>query len=177
MYPLSRRALAEFIGTLALIFVGAGSILSDRLTGGGVSLVGIALAHGLTIAVMVSAFGHISGGHLNPAVTLGAVFARKISPGDALVYGLSQLAGGVTGAFLLTLVFDPATRQAANLGTPGLAAGVTASAGLACSRSWRRSSSRSWCVRPPSTDGAPSRSSRDFRSGSWSRSTSSRAVR
>jgi len=130
MYPLSRRALAEFIGTLALIFVGAGSILSDRLTGGEVSLVGIALAHGLTIAVMVSAFGHISGGHLNPAVTLGALIARKISPGDALVYGLSQLAGGVTGAFLLTLVFDPATRQAANLGTPGLAAGVTASAGL-----------------------------------------------
>jgi aquaporin TIP len=130
MYPLSRRALAEFIGTLALIFVGAGSILSDRLTGGGVSLVGIALAHGLTIAVMASAFGHISGGHLNPAVTVGAFFARTISPGDAVVYWISQLAGGVTGAVLLTLVFDPATRQAVNLGTPGLGAGVSVQQGL-----------------------------------------------
>ncbi len=130
MYPLSRRAVAEFIGTMALIFVGAGSILSDRLAGGGVSLVGIALAHGLTIAVMASAFGHISGGHLNPAVTVGAFFARKISAGDAAVYWISQLAGAVTGAVLLTLVFDPATRQAANLGTPGLGAGVTVAQGL-----------------------------------------------
>ncbi len=110
MYPLSRRALAEFIGTLALIFVGAGSILSDRLAGGGVSLVGIALAHGLTIAVMASAFGQ--------------------SPGDAVVYWISQLAGGVTGAALLTLVFDPATRLAANLGTPGLGPGVLVPQGL-----------------------------------------------
>lgn len=130
MYPLSRRALAEFIGTLALIFIGAGSILSDRLAGGDVTLVGIALAHGLTIAVMVSAFGHISGAHLNPAVTVGALVANKISPVDAAVYWISQLAGGVSGALLLTLVFDPATRQAANLGTPGLGAGVTVGQGL-----------------------------------------------
>lgn len=131
MYPLSKRCVAEFVGTLALIFVGVGSILSDRMTGGGVSLVGIALAHGLTIAVMASAFGHISGGHLNPAVTLGAWIARKISPGDALAYGISQLAGGAAGAALLTLVFDPATRQAASLGTPGLGAGITVTQGLA----------------------------------------------
>ena len=131
MYPLSRRCLVEFVGTLALIFIGAGSILSDRMTAGGVSLVGIALAHGLTIAVMASAFGHISGGHLNPAVTLAAGIARKISPGDALAYGVSQLAGGAAGAWLLTLVFDPATRLAAMLGTPGLGAGVTVSQGLA----------------------------------------------
>jgi MIP family channel proteins len=130
MYPLSRRAIAEFIGTLALIFIGAGSILSDRLAGGDVTLVGIALAHGMTIAVMVSAFGHISGAHLNPAVTIGALVANKISPVDAAVYWISQLVGGVSGALLLTLVFDPATRQAANLGTPGLGAGVTVGQGL-----------------------------------------------
>ena len=130
MYSLSRRCLAEFIGTLALIFVGVGSILSDRVTGGGVSLVGIALAHGLTIAVMASAFGHVSGGHLNPAVTFGAWIARKISAGDALAYGISQLAGGVAGAALLMHVFDSATRQAASLGTPALGAGVTGMQGL-----------------------------------------------
>ncbi len=108
MYPLSRRALAEFIGTLALIFVGAGSILSDRLAGGGVSLVGIALAHGLTIAVMASAFGHISGGHLNPAVTVGVFFARKISPGDAVVYWISQLVAGFLYSSLYLRRANPA---------------------------------------------------------------------
>ena len=131
MYPLSRRCLAEFLGTLALIFVGVASILSDRVTGGGVTLVGIALAHGLTIAVMASAFGHVSGGHLNPAVTLGAWLARRISATDAVAYWMSQLAGGATGAALLLLVFDPAVRQAASLGTPGLGSGVTAAQGLA----------------------------------------------
>ncbi|MFQ5927285.1 MAG: aquaporin, partial [Terriglobia bacterium] len=72
MYGTTQKAVAEFIGTLALIFIGAGSICADQFTEGGVGLVGIALAHGLTIAVMVSAIGHISGGHINPAVTFGA---------------------------------------------------------------------------------------------------------
>lgn len=130
MYSLSRRALAEFIGTMALIFVGGASILSDQLSGGNVTLVGIALAHGLTIAVMASAFGHISGAHLNPAVTVGAFFAKKISAGDSVVYWISQLAGAALGAVLLTLVFDPATRAAASLGTPGFGAGVSISQGL-----------------------------------------------
>src|SRR3990170_3930644 len=64
-----KTAVAEMIGTFALIFMGAGSILADALTGGTVGITGIALAHGLAIATMVSATGHISGGHLNPAVT------------------------------------------------------------------------------------------------------------
>ncbi|MFQ5778961.1 MAG: MIP/aquaporin family protein, partial [Terriglobia bacterium] len=125
-----QKALAEFIGTLALIFIGAGSICANQFTNGGVGLVGIALAHGLTIAVMVSAVGHISGGHINPAVTFGAWVARKISTGEALVYWGAQLAGGTAGALLLTLVFAPATRQAVNLGTPALASNVSFSAGV-----------------------------------------------
>ena len=71
-YSTTQKAIAEFVGTLALIFIGAGSICANQFLGGGVGLVGIALAHGLTIAVMVSAIGHISGGHINPAVTIGA---------------------------------------------------------------------------------------------------------
>lgn len=120
----TQKALAEFIGTLALIFIGAGSICADKLTNGGVGLVGIALAHGLTIAVMVSAVGHISGGHINPAVTIGAWIAKKISTREALIYWAAQLAGGVAGAGLLTVLFDDATRAAVHWGTPALAAHV-----------------------------------------------------
>lgn len=130
MYSLSGRAVAEFIGTFALVFVGVASILSDRAAGGAVGLVGIALAHGLAIAAMVSAFGHVSGAHFNPAVTFAAFLGRKITAGDALAYVTAQLAGAVAGAFLLTMVFDPASREATNLGTPGLASGVTIAQGL-----------------------------------------------
>ncbi|MBI4466919.1 MAG: MIP family channel protein [Acidobacteria bacterium] len=125
----TQKALAEFIGTLALIFIGAGSICADKLTGGGVGLVGIALAHGLTIAVMVSAIGHISGGHINPAVTFGALAAKKISPREAAVYWLAQLAGGVVGAGLLGVAFDDATREAVHWGAPALAGHLWAPVG------------------------------------------------
>ncbi len=117
----TQKALAEFIGTLALIFIGAGSICADQLTDGAVGLVGIALAHGLAIAVMVSAIGHISGGHINPAVTFGVWAAKKISTREALVYWAAQLAGGVAGAGLLCAPFDVATREAVRWGTPALA--------------------------------------------------------
>jgi len=69
MYSTSQKLIAEFIGTFALIFFGAGAICADQYlhSTGGVGLLGIALAHGLAIAIMVSAMGHISGGHFNPA--------------------------------------------------------------------------------------------------------------
>jgi len=129
-YSTTQRAIVEFIGTLALIFIGAGSILADKATGGGTGLAGIALAHGLTVAVMVSAIGHISGGHINPAVTFGAWIARKITTGDAAAYWIAQLSGGVAGAFLLVPLFDAPTREAVHLGTPALAAGVSPFQGL-----------------------------------------------
>ncbi len=76
---MNKNALvAEFIGTFALIFVGVGAIASNFITAGQSGLVGIALAHGLTIAVMVAATGAISGGHLNTAVTIGLFCAQKI---------------------------------------------------------------------------------------------------
>ncbi|MEZ5332238.1 MAG: aquaporin [Thermoanaerobaculia bacterium] len=93
---LSRALLAEFIGTFALIFIGAGA---GALGLGG--LVGVALAHGLVIVGFAYAYGHISGTHVNPAVTIGVWAAGKMDAGRALSYVVFQVAGGIAGAFAL----------------------------------------------------------------------------
>ena len=116
-----RRAVAEFVGTFALIFVGAGAIM----TAGGVqdpTLIGIAFAHGLTIAVMVSAVGHISGGHFNPAVTLGFMLTRRMAPVLGVLYWIVQLAGAVAAALLLKYIYPGNLVDQTNLGAPALAA-------------------------------------------------------
>lgn len=74
-----KAIVAEFVGTFALIFIGVGAIAANHISGGALGLTGIALAHGLTIAVMVSATAATSGGHLNPAVTFGALVGAKSS--------------------------------------------------------------------------------------------------
>ncbi|MGH3071456.1 MAG: MIP family channel protein [Gaiellaceae bacterium] len=99
-YDALRRAVAEFVGTFTLIFVGVGSIVFANS-----GLVGVALAHGLAIGIMASAVGHISGGHFNPAVTLGFLVTRRIAASLAGVYWLAQLAGGVLGALALRALF------------------------------------------------------------------------
>jgi MIP family channel proteins len=121
----TQRAVAEFIGTFTLIFIGAGSICLDSYTNGGVGLLGIALAHGLAIAVMVSSAGHISGGHFNPAVTISMLSTKKISPGMGLTYIVSQLAGATIAALLLREVFPQEAWEAAKLGTPALAENIS----------------------------------------------------
>ena len=126
-----RKAMAELIGTGALIFIGAGSIIMHQYTGGGVGLVGIALAHGLTIGVMVSALGHISGGHFNPAVTAGIMATGRMKARDAFWYIGAQLLGGVIGALILKQCFPAAAIAATQLGTPMLAQGISMSNGIA----------------------------------------------
>jgi aquaporin Z len=119
-----RRAVAEFVGTFTLIFVGAGSIA----TAAGIrdpSLIGIALAHGLAIGVMVSAVGHISGGHFNPAVTLGFLVTRRMAPALAAVYWVAQLAGAVAGALLLKWIFPDDLTDQTRLGATLLAEGIS----------------------------------------------------
>jgi glycerol uptake facilitator-like aquaporin len=93
MMSLWRKATAECIGTAALIFIGAGSIIMNAQTAGGLGLLGIALAHGLTVGVMVSAIGHISGGHINPAVTAGFLAAGRMRYREGMWYMGAQLAG------------------------------------------------------------------------------------
>lgn len=122
--------IAEFIGTFALIFVGVGAIAGDYLNGGQTGLVGIALAHGLTIAVMVSATAATSGGHLNPAVTIGLLTAKKIDLKNALGYVIAQCLGAITAAWLLTLCIPLTALESINAGTPSLASNVSIGMGL-----------------------------------------------
>lgn len=126
LVTLARQALAEAVGTFALIFIGAGSIVGFAAIRDPSSLLGVAFAHGLTIAVMVTATGHISGGHLNPAVTLGLYSAGRVRASQALIYILAQLSGAILGALTLSVIVygsGPAATEAAgltHLGTPGL---------------------------------------------------------
>jgi MIP family channel proteins len=123
MYNLTQKLIAEFIGTFALIFFGAGAICVDRyLQGsGGLGLFAIAAAHGLAIAIMVSALGHISGGHFNPAVTIGFWVTKRVSTVDVFLYWAAQLAGATAAAFFLKAVIPDDTWHAVALGTPELA--------------------------------------------------------
>lgn len=125
-----KRPLAELIGTFTLVFAGAGAIIANQATNGGVGLVGIAFAHGLALAVMVSALGMISGGHFNPAVTCGFLAAGRIRAADALAYLLAQLVGATLAALALWIGFPGAAVWAVRLGTPALGVGTSAPAGV-----------------------------------------------
>jgi MIP family channel proteins len=127
---LAKVALAEAVGALALIFLGAGSVIADQLSDGKVGLVGIAFAHGLAIATMVAAVGHVSGGHFNPAVTLAFLATGRLPAARAVWYVAAQLAGAVIAAWLLTLSFPAGVREAVGLGTPTLAEGLRAGTGM-----------------------------------------------
>src|SRR5256714_7709594 len=114
-YEPLRRGFAEFVGAFTLIFIGGGATLTfTKLfaaafsqgasdTANGLALVGIALAHGLAIAVMVSAVGHISGGHFNPAITLGFLITRRLAALPAPLYPVCPVPGARLCALLLTL--------------------------------------------------------------------------
>lgn len=115
-----RRAVAEFVGTFALIFVGAGSIMTAAGPADQSPLLPAALASGLVIAVFASAVGHISGAHFNPAVTFGFLVARRMAPSLALVYWVAQFGGAVIGALLLRWIYSAELRDRLALGAPFL---------------------------------------------------------
>ena len=131
MITLPQKMAAEFVGTFTLIFIGAGSICVDQLMKSGspgapgMGLLAIATAQGLAYAIMVSAVGHISGGHLNPAVTIGVWVTKRMGTAEALLYWVAQLAGAIAAAYLLTAIIPDDAWRAVSLGTPALAAGFT----------------------------------------------------
>ena len=117
-----KKGVAEFVGTFALIYVGVLVLVGGFGAAVGTDLVAIAFAHGLTIAVMASATMSISGGQLNPAVTIGLLAVRKVTPAQAGVNILAQLLGGLVGGYLALASLGGAdiTR-----GVPDLGAGVS----------------------------------------------------
>jgi aquaporin TIP len=117
-----RPLIAEFIGTFALIFVGIGAIKTA-----GHDTLAVALAHGLTIGAFVSATMHISGGHLNPAVTFGVVCSGHMTLGAAIRYWIAQLLGGIAAALIVLGLFN---RDVVVTGTPQLAIDLTPGQGI-----------------------------------------------
>jgi MIP family channel proteins len=126
-----RPCLAELIGTFALVFIGAGVVCADSFlvnvqrASGGIGLLGIALAHGLVLAIIVSATGHISGGHINPAVTAGFLVTGRITRTLGILYILSQLVGAILASLLLRAIFPADAWQPATLGTPALGMAIS----------------------------------------------------
>ena len=100
--PLSKRAVAEFIGTFWLVFGGCGSaVLAAAFPGLGIGFVGVALAFGLTVLTMAFAIGHVSGCHLNPAVSVGLVVGKRFPISELPAYVIAQVLGGVAGSAVL----------------------------------------------------------------------------
>jgi len=118
---IAPKLLAEFIGTFALVFIGAGAAAVVGTGAGLNGIAAIAFAHGLTIMAFAFAYGTISGGHMNPAVTVGVLAAGAMRAGEAVGYIVSQLAGGIAAALLLHAVLGGA---ATGLGMPQLAHGL-----------------------------------------------------
>jgi len=125
VYSLGQKLFVEFTGTFTLVLAGAGCICADQyLRANGQSNVGllaIALASGLAMGVMVSALGHISGGHFNPAITAGFWVTRRLGTMKALFYWIAQLLGALAAAFLLITVIPESVWRPVALGTPDLA--------------------------------------------------------
>ncbi|MCC7450353.1 MAG: aquaporin [Anaerolineae bacterium] len=107
---LLRDGVAELIGTFMLVLVGAGAVtILNQNPPAAVNVVVAALAHGLILVVIASTYGHISGAHVNPAVTLALLVGRQINLTRAVVYWVAQFAGGIIAAGLLRVIFPAAT--------------------------------------------------------------------
>ena len=116
---IQQALLAEFLGTFFLCFAGIAAIVSATpAVGSGAGIVGIALAHGLALSIAVNAFGGISGGHFNPAVSAGFLVTGRLTPSRFLPYVIVQLAGATVSAVACRTIFPPEAVMQAQLGIP-----------------------------------------------------------
>ena len=125
MPPLARSVVAELVGTMLFVFIGAGSVVMNAATGGSLGPIGIALAHGIALSVMVSVTLNISGGVLNPAVTFALWVARKGDAATAGAYVVAQLVGAILAAYLIKALLPDSAVQTTLAGTPQLSVSVT----------------------------------------------------
>ncbi len=131
MRPLMQRALAEALGTLTLVLFGATVVYMGSFPGGGWGTLGVAMAHAVLLAVAVSATMGISGGHLNPAVTVGLLVIRRIAPRDAAVYLVAQIVGAAIAGGLAATLFAPHVGRLVAYGAPMLGVGISPGKALA----------------------------------------------
>lgn len=117
---MTKKLAAEFIGTFTLIFIGAGSIMNGKA-----DLLGVALAHGLAIAVMVCVFAAISGAHFNPAVSFGMLITRRINLNTFFTYVVAQLSGAGVAALALRYIAGWNSGPGKSLGATSVAAGIS----------------------------------------------------
>jgi len=124
--------VAEAVGTFLFFFIGAGAVVVTTVAGpGGPGLVGVALAHGLALAVLVSALAAVGSGHFNPAVSFALWVGGRMTATRVGMFVVAQLAGAVVAGLALRALFSPAAWGPTKIGTPALGSGVGPAAGIA----------------------------------------------
>jgi MIP family channel proteins len=127
---LLRRLVAEALGTFMFVFFGCASVVMTAYPGGNWGVLGIAIAHGAVLSVAITATMMISGGHLNPAVTLGLAAMRRIAPVAAVGYVAAQLAGAVLAGFALKTLVPGSVGGAVMYGTPAVSGTLSIGAAI-----------------------------------------------
>ncbi len=129
MYSLPQKLAGEFIGTFIIIFIAVGSICADQYLGAAtqtkIGWMGIAAAYGLAYAAMVMALGHVSGGHFNPAVTIGFWVVKRLGTLQAIAYSIVQLSAASAAAYLIKIIIPDTNWRPVALGAPVLAQDFT----------------------------------------------------
>jgi len=118
MRALIRPLAAEFVATFAFVFIGAGAVIVDSARGAELGLVGIAIAHGLALSVLISMTMNISGGHVNPAVTLGLWIGRKVDWKIGVLYVTAQLVGAVLAGVMVRYLMPDMAGEVTGYGSP-----------------------------------------------------------
>ena len=125
MSSLVRRSLAEAVGTCGFVFLGCAATISNFFPGARYDTVGVAFVHAAALGLFITAMMNISGGHLNPAVTLGFLSTGRIKAQEAGAYIAAQLVGAVLAALLVRYSYPDPIVRTGTLGTPAIASSIT----------------------------------------------------